>query len=165
MIVIRRATPPDAEAIVALSAEVQSRHAAALPRLFKPVSATSFAPAAVRELLAQPEWIVFVACADETVVGYASAEIQWRAATPFRQPIASLYVHWMGVCAEWRRRGVGRQLVDALREIARALELQALMLDVWSFNADARAFYERVGFHPQRHILSLELDSPPAPSV
>jgi ribosomal protein S18 acetylase RimI-like enzyme len=158
MIHVRSALASDADAISALSAEVQAHHAHALPQLFKPAAPNTFPPAAVRELLKDRDRIVLVACTDILVVGYASAQIQQRAETPFRHAQSALCIQWMGVHAEWRRKGVGLALVHALRDEAERHRLAVLVLDVWSFNADARAFYEAAGFHPQRHILSLELD-------
>ena len=101
---------------------------------------------------------MLVACAGDEPVGYASAQVQRRAETPFRHSMEHLSVHWMGVLAQWRRQGVGRALIDAMRAEAATRGLSAVTLDVWEFNTEARAFYEKVGFRPQRHILSMELD-------
>ena len=158
MIEIRRARITDAEAIASLSAEVHSQHAQALPQLFKPPAPDTFPPTAVRELLDEPDRLVLVACVDSTVVGYASAQIQQRAETPFRYAGAALYLQWMGVRATSRRQGVGRALMDNLREDAARRGIPAMLLDVWAFNTEALAFYKAVGFHPQRHILACELD-------
>ena len=159
MIEIRVARPADAEMIASLSAEVQAHHAHALPHLFKPVGPNTFPPAAVRELLDDAERIVLVACADSDVVGYASARIERRAETPFRHSMASLCVQWMGVSSRWRRKGVGRALINALRDAAATRDVASLTLDVWAFNTDACAFYAAVGFRPLRQILSLEPDA------
>jgi len=51
----------------------------------------------------------------------------------------------MGVVKEWRGRGVGRQLLDALVDVAREQELEALSLSVEADNY-ARHLYEHVGF-------------------
>lgn len=159
MIEIRAARSSDAEAIASLSSEVQAYHANALPQLFKPAGPSIFPPAAVRELLDEPDRIVLVACVDAVVVGYASANIERRAETPFRRSSVSLLVQWMGVRSTWRRKGVGRALITAVREVAATRGIVSLALDVWAFNSDAHAFYEAVGFRAQRHILSLELDA------
>jgi GNAT superfamily N-acetyltransferase len=159
MIEIRAARPSDAEAIASLSSEIQAHHANALPQLFKPAAPSVFPPAAVRELLDEPSRVVLVACVDNDVVGYASANIERRAETSFRRSSVSLFVQWMSVRATWRRQGVGRALIAAMREAAAARGIASLALDVWDFNSDARAFYQAVGFRAQRHILSLELDA------
>ena len=159
MIHVRPATDSDADAISALWAEVQTVHAESLPDFFKPVSPNTFPPAEVRELLKQRQNVVLVACEGPTVVGYASAEVLERPGTPHRHPMTTLLVHAMGVSANWRRRGAGRALVEALRDAAKAKGIHSLLLDVWSFNSEARAFYQSVGFVSQREYLSLDVDS------
>ena len=158
MIEIRRARLADAEALARMSAEVQTLHAEALPHLFKPPGPQTFPAAAVRALLKDPEWIMLVATDGDEPVGYASAQLQRRADTPFRHPAELLCVHWMGVLAQRRRQGVGRALIDAMRAEAASRGVSTVTIDVWEFNAEARAFYEKVGFRPQRHILSMDVD-------
>jgi len=154
---IRRAIPSDAEAIAALAAEVQALHAEALPQLFKPASDDTFPPRAVREVIAASDWLMLVASDDRTVVGYASAQILGRDATPFRHPRLTLFVQAMGVATASRRRGVGRALVGGLRAAAAERGIGSITLDVWEFNAEARAFYEAVGFRAEQQMLSLTL--------
>src|SRR5262245_48176458 len=160
MIEIRRALASDAEAIAALSSEVQADHADVLPQLFKRPAPDSFPPRVVRELLEEPDRIFLVASIGGAVVGYASAQMQQRDETLFRHPRSALFIHWIGVHDLSRRRGVGRALVNALREAAATLEATSLLLEVWAFNTKAQAFYKAVGFRPERHILSLDLDAP-----
>jgi len=157
VIEIRAARPADAEAIAALAAEVQTLHARALPRLFKPWSEATFPPGEVRELIAASDWLVLVASADSSVVGYATAQILGRDATPFRHQRTTLFVQAMCVNAASRRRGVGRALMGGLRAAAAERGITSITLDVWDFNAEAREFYETMGFQPEQHILSLAL--------
>lgn len=158
MIEIRPARTTDAEAIASLSAEVQAQHTHALPQLFKPAGLNTFPPAAVRQLLDEPGRLIFVGCVNGTVVAYASAQIQQRSETPFRYAGTALYIQWIGVRAASRRQGVGRALINILRDAAVTHGIPSVLLDVWAFNTEALTFYKAMGFHPQRHILALELD-------
>lgn len=54
----------------------------------------------------------------------------------------------MSVARSHRRRGIGRQLLQALREWAHALGYHRLVLETTSTWADAIAFYQAHGFHP-----------------
>lgn len=47
---------------------------------------------------------------------------------------------------KWRRRGVGRQLLDFTCECCKEKEVERLLLDVRESNEGARAFYETYGF-------------------
>ena len=46
------------------------------------------------------------------------------------------------------RQGVGAALIAAVRAQAASRNVALLGLDVWSFNADAKAFFQRQGFAP-----------------
>ncbi len=46
----------------------------------------------------------------------------------------------------FKRRGFGRKLIELAREVAEAQGKSKLWLGVWEKNADAAAFYERLGF-------------------
>ncbi len=50
------------------------------------------------------------------------------------------------VAAEWRRRGVGRMLMDAAEKWARRQGLKMLYLETAEDNVAAQAFYEALGY-------------------
>lgn len=58
----------------------------------------------------------------------------------------SLWVWELHVAETHRRLGVGRQLVDALVEKARAADLRILVCETQNTNAPAIDFYRKVGF-------------------
>jgi predicted N-acetyltransferase YhbS len=60
-------------------------------------------------------------------------------------PVASaLYVLGLAVAPDMRRIGVGRELLEAAKDVARARRAEALWLD--AFEGQVGAFYERCGF-------------------
>ena len=79
-----------------------------------------------------PSAAIQVAVVDGGVVGYVAVV-----------PGAPWQSHVI-VTPEYRRRGIGRQLVDAA-EVAGAGEL---VFDVFEVDADARSFYAGCGFEP-----------------
>lgn len=52
----------------------------------------------------------------------------------------------LGVRRDWQRRGIARQLVQALTEQASEQGAAVLMLEVRKSNAPARSLYRRLGF-------------------
>ena len=52
----------------------------------------------------------------------------------------------VAVTADFRRRGIGEQLVNALVDELKALESHSLTLEVRASNAPAQALYEKLGF-------------------
>jgi GNAT superfamily N-acetyltransferase len=151
-ITVRSATSADAELLSSLNAEVQAIHAAALPWWFKPPEPGAGAPA-MAGLVANPGNLVFVAEIDTAPAGYAYASVARHAETPWRRAYEMIYVHQIGVRAAFRRRGVGAALLGAVRAAAASRNVALLALDVWSFNADARAYFQSQGFAPYNERL------------
>ncbi len=52
----------------------------------------------------------------------------------------------IGVDTEFRRRGLGKGLLDFTCECCREMQIEQLLLDVRESNLVARAFYEKYGF-------------------
>jgi ribosomal protein S18 acetylase RimI-like enzyme len=147
-IVVRRATAADAELVSALNADVQAIHAAAMPQRFKPPAPAAFPAKEAFALLEKPEGLVFLAYADRQPAGYAYAEVVHRPETSHTFAFAMVQIHHISVASEFRRQGVGSALLGAVRASGLELGIALLTLDVWSFNEDARAFFERNGFSP-----------------
>ena len=58
----------------------------------------------------------------------------------------TLWLHEFHVAAGHQRRGIGRRLMDALAERARAAGLRAIVLETQNTNVPAIRFYRHVGF-------------------
>ena len=115
---VRKATTVDAEALSSLNADVQTIHWSALPTRFKPPGPDTFPPTAAAALLAQPDNLVFIAEVDSLPVGYAYAEVIHRPETAFNYADDLVYLHHISVRPSYRRQGVGRALMDAVRSAA-----------------------------------------------
>lgn len=97
-----------------------------------------------RRLTARSDFVSFLAFIGERPVGLINAfeGFSTFAARPL------LNVHDIAVLAAYRRRGIGRALLAALEEAARARDCCKLTLEVLSSNAPAREAYARQGFAP-----------------
>jgi ribosomal protein S18 acetylase RimI-like enzyme len=145
---IRRATLADAEAVASLNADVQALHAEAMPFRFKPPGPATFPPEAAAALIAKPENIILVADIQiaHATVGYIYAEVMRREETPFTFAYDAVYIHHIGVRPEFREQDLGEALLNGVRAAAAERKIELITLDVWSFNAAARAFFRRNGF-------------------
>lgn len=152
-VAIRRANNGDAEIVSALNHEAQAIHAAALPRQFKPPGPDIFPAAAVRTLLGKPESILLLAHVGSHAVGYVYAEVVRRPETAFRYADKTIYIHHISVDQTYRKSGVGRALLDAVRKVGAELGIATLVLDVWTFNEEASSFFRRCGFRPYNQRL------------
>ncbi len=145
--VIRPADPErDIPSLVELNRFVQDIHAAAEPAFFRP---STDMPGIERFHLGFTEGerrYTFVAEVGTGLVGYVSLEHQRRDAHPFAWAQNRLYIHQVGVHPRHRRAGVGRALMRRVEELATELGVAEVALDTWSFNTEARRFFEALGY-------------------
>jgi diamine N-acetyltransferase len=142
---IRRAVDDDGDALSLLSAEIQAMHAEAVPWRFKRPAPDIFPPEEVIALLGLPENHFFVAEVDGSAVGYVYAAIVKRSETTGQYALEVVYVHHLYVRPAFRRLGIGRALLDAVRSVGAEQGIARLALDVWTFNEEARAFFRGYG--------------------
>jgi GNAT superfamily N-acetyltransferase len=102
----------------------------------------------MRDDASGPDGIVLVAEDDGAVVGFASGRVETRsererlAVIDFRNGIVpELYV-----ARGWRRRGVGRALLERLNEQFEAHGCGASVIEVFAPNLRARRFYAALGY-------------------
>jgi ribosomal protein S18 acetylase RimI-like enzyme len=145
MMNIRHAKVEDAALIAKLNAEVQTLHAVGLPAFFKEAVLDD---ALIQEFMAnlqKPDCFFLIALLEGEPVGYVSAEFQHRLDSPRSFGHSMLYVHHISVNAKFRKRGVGRALLDEARKHGQAQGIKRMALDVWRFNENARQFFSCYG--------------------
>lgn len=89
-----------------------------------------------------PWFTVLVAEIDQQLVGYALLNRLYKAQLCHR----GLDLHHLHVTADQRGKGIGRALVEAALNEARALECDFFNVGVHPANENARRFYARFGF-------------------
>jgi ribosomal protein S18 acetylase RimI-like enzyme len=149
---VRRATPEDLDALASLRPWVHDKHARAHPDDFK-VSEPGAARREAEAWLGQPTVHVLIATLDGEPVGYLRAEVFDRAERELMHARRLLYFDQIAVKESARGRGHGKQLIAAGVALARDLGIGIVELDVYAFNAEARAFFLSQGFAPRRERL------------
>lgn len=147
---IRRATPADAPTLARLNAHVQSWHAAHYPAAFFPNPDAEALTAWFTDRLADPACTAFLA--GDPATGYALCQLQTREPSIFSPGYRRLMVDHIAVAPEARRRGQGRALLQAARQLARDLQAEEILLDTWEANTEAHAFFRANGFQPRRML-------------
>ncbi|OMH39219.1 GNAT family N-acetyltransferase [Motiliproteus sp. MSK22-1] len=112
---------------------------------------------AVRKLIMNPEfggiWLIYC---DNTIAGYIAIcrgySIEFNGFDAF---VDEFYLS-----TEFRGKGVGTQVLEAIRKEAKNLEINALHLEVARSNVAAKKFYEKAGFKAREKylLMSAELD-------
>jgi putative acetyltransferase len=138
-VVVRRAEPRDADALVELGRDVGAEPEGWL------ITTGGWRTSGEerRYLKALRRWdhaAVFVAEADGRVVGRLSIARDQHPASPHVADLGLM------VAADLRGRGIGRRLLDAAVEWARTARVTKLELHVFPWNEPAIRLYERFGF-------------------
>ena len=139
MITIRRAEPGDAQALVELAGDVGGEEGAWLLTTAEWRSITD-ERRYLRAVRRHPDAAVYLAEDGDAVVGRLSLA---RDVHPASAHVADL---GLMVAASYRRRGVGRGLLDQAVVWARGAGVRKLELHVFPWNEPAIALYDSFGF-------------------
>ena len=147
------------EHLLNLNKTVHNRHHQLYPNVFKPYNTETFRPWFKEFLKGKNTICVFVKNKGE-YIGYALiVHRKALANNPFTNPdFESLYVDQMSIGEAYQNRGVGKQLIEYIKTIAKERGINKIQLDVWNNNHQAKAFYEKSQFKTIREIMELQLD-------
>jgi diamine N-acetyltransferase len=142
---IRRAALGDQVVLASLSADVHELHVSQRPDVFKPVDVLGL-ERWFRDQLASRDAKIWIAQIGDTPVGYALAVQAHRVENVFCYERRWYEIDQVGVRPQYRRRGVGRRLLEHIVEFAKTDGVSDIQLNTWTFNDLARASFERLGF-------------------
>jgi ribosomal protein S18 acetylase RimI-like enzyme len=151
---IRRATIADVPYLVELNRVTQAMHAAAVPEIFRAEPPDEIVAAAFTASIEAPSalWLIGE---EEHPCGYLSADFRELPETWCHVRHQICYIAAIAVNPELRRKGIARALVVELTREAEARGVHRIELSVWSFNAEAKHAFGRLGFRPlmERRVL------------
>lgn len=153
---VRFAEEKDLERVNEIRAQVNGIHAAGRPDIFKPGFCQELRDRA-GELLRDENSDILVAERDGLICGMAGVEYLVRAESAYCRERRSYYVTEFGVDEAYRRRGVGRELLEFMKKDAQKRGFSRMELDAWTFNQSALDFYEAVGFRVFRQFMEWDL--------
>ncbi len=157
-VAVRAARPEDWLAVQSLLRELDELHAELVPAYFRPATRTE---PEWRRLLGDAAALALVAL-DEVAgspapVGFLSLRVYDTPTDPTMVPRRRGHVETLIVGARQRRRGIGRGLLTTAAEWARARGAAEMVLTTWVGNAEADAFYERLGYRVLSRVLHAKL--------
>lgn len=135
----------DAALLTRLTRNVHDDHHHRHPEIFKPFDFEAIR-AWYERVLASERTAGLVAYLNGEPVGYALLVHQKKGNNPFVvEGYDILFVDQMCVQEGFQSRGIGERIMEEVFRRARALGAKRVELTVWSDNAGARRFYERMG--------------------
>lgn len=156
-VTIRKAEPSDSAGLLRLLKQIAGLHHAGRPDIFRPAG-SKYDKREIADILRDEMKPVFVAVDDtQRVLGYAFCILRECKGDAMLQDRRTLYIDDLCVDAQQRGQGLGKALMDAVRNHAAQTGAVSLELNVWNFNKSALAFYEHLGFGVQKSILELPI--------
>ncbi len=153
---IRRATIKDIKEILPVWGQLADFHSELDPAFTPSPHWPREYGAYLRTLISRNDAIAVVARDDLDVVGYAVGRI--TTLPSFFEHRYRGYIHDVFVKSEYRRRGIGRQLVEEILRWLAQHRVTLVELTV-AANNDAIPFWQRLGFHVYMHQMKKELES------
>ena len=108
----------------------------------------------LRALLDKPTFVALAALDGEEVVGGLAAYVLEK----FERARSEVYVYDLAVAEAYRRRGIARRLIDALKPIARARVARVIFVQADRGDAAAIALYESLGTREDVHHFDIAVD-------
>ncbi len=156
-VTIRPAVKEDHPAIITIGFETQEIHAEAYPTIFRQ-GVSGIPQQYFTRMIEGEDTTVFVAEVEQQVVGYVFLNVHDTPPYEFLMPRRVADISDIAVLRAYHSKGIGHQLFAASVEWARARGATDLELQVWEFNKNAIAFYERLGMVPINRTMSLSLE-------
>lgn len=153
---VRFANETDLPAVNRLRMQVNELHVTGRPETFRPGFPPELADH-VYTVFRDPDRDILVAEEEGEIRGFAVLHEIRRPENPFMFERHFLDVDEFGVDEAYRRRGVGRALIERAKAIARDRGFDRLELNMWEFNQGALEFYEALGFETYRRYMEIKL--------
>lgn len=151
MIEIRQATPEDLPALISLYEQLEDMGAAWSEVNFSPED-THLSQQIFERLAHYPDYKVYVAQIGNKIVG--TIGLLMMDSVPNGIPTG--FVENLVVNRAWRRKGVGRQLMQFAIEICRSKNCFELALFSRLGNEDAHRFYESLGLRKKGYTFTVK---------
>jgi ribosomal protein S18 acetylase RimI-like enzyme len=157
VISIRKATADDYNTLCELFDEIDALHRNNLPHIFQKPSGSVREQEYYSGLIADENVALLVAEVDERLVGFIHAACRDTPAFPVLVPRRFAIVDSIGVKAGFQNHGIGRILMDKIKEWAIEKGVISIELNVYEFNRTAISFYEKLGYRTLSRKMSKEL--------
>lgn len=147
--IIRKAKLTDIDRLSELLYEVHKLHAKHRPDVFKKRK-QKYTKQDLETILTNDSTPVWVAEEKRQVVGYIFCIYEEIKDHPSMTDRKTLYIDDLCVDQEFRKKGIGSQLYNYAKMIARTKGCYDVTLNVWNLNPGAIVFYEKLGLKPMK---------------
>ena len=153
---VRYANREDLPRVNELRKQVNDLHVEGRPDIFKP-GFNQVMQDFLYTMFESDKMDVIVAEREEVICGFACVQYVDKPESPYSYARRFYDVDEFCVDARFRRQGVATELIDFIKQQAKAKGFDRVELNMWEFNEGALAFYESVGFATYRRNLEMEV--------
>lgn len=154
---ISPAQPSDIDALNDLMFALHDEHHQQCPEFFKTAEEIEQEKSIAR-YLDDPECLVFVAKRGEEVIGFVSGHFCELIST-VSQPLPMGSVDELFVVNAYRHQGIAQTLLQKIEQTFTDYGVSQVFVEVWHFNQNAIALYQKSGFQHHIHWLRKALTS------
>ena len=152
---VRMACENDIGETAELFCELQNVHAEFRPDSFKSAD-SGIMHGILSDILIGRECDAVVSESDGSINGYAVLRIADRE-DELHIAERRCTIEQFAVKSEFKRQGIGRELMDFIRKYAKKRKCGSIELSVWYDNFDAVDFYAEIGFVPKQYMMEIKL--------
>lgn len=156
-VTVRRATKDDAAAVAELALSLFELHTGWDPRRFTGIATREGATQFYGGRAEAENAAVFVAADGERIVGFAYMQYEPVLYAELATKVA--WLHDIYVEPDVRGKGVGKELLAAVRDEAKQLGANKVLLTVAVGNKDGQRLFERTGFRTTMLEMMLEVET------
>ena len=153
MVIIRRAKSADMQQLLMLWHEMMDAHKGMHPDFRVANSANLAISTNFMTLLDGPSGAIIVAESEGRIVGMLLA--QTKVGLPYSQTRLSGYIRDVAVTKEFRRRGIGKQLVDEAIKFLKSQNVEYIDLITGTANETSNEFWEAMDFKESLKIRTM----------
>ena len=144
--VIRPAVQSDYEGLCEILDEIDAIHRRTLPSIYKKPDGPVREREYINSIISNDDPEVLVAVTNKQIVGFINAYIEFSKDLPIVKKRKYVKIDTVVVKEEFRRLGIGTELMNSIQRWAKEKGINQIELGVWSFNTSAISFYNKLGY-------------------
>ncbi|MBR9787131.1 MAG: GNAT family N-acetyltransferase [Vibrionaceae bacterium] len=156
--VIKSACFDDISILNDLMFDLHDEHHVQSPELFKTAEEIE-QEKSIGRYIDNPECLVYVASKDDEIIGFVSGHF-CELISVVSKPVMMGSVDELYVLPEFRKQGVAKALLDKIESTFINYGAKQMFVEVWNFNQQALALYEKQGFGHHIYCLRKPLTMP-----
>jgi len=144
--IIREAEPRDADTISRLFWESDNYHFQNVPHIYRETKESFRSSEYLQGLMEEEKSLFYILEKDGVSLGFIYAYEEKKGFLPFHRKRTYLYIDNIVISREHQHKGYGVALLDSVIEESKKRNYSDIMLNVYSFNENAIALYQKKGF-------------------